>query len=316
MSLKDRYADSYNSRNFNSGNLDIFDFSTLPFEVEYFKPEEGVNIIDIIPYVVKSTKHPRVKMGKMQVGDEDYVLDLFIHTRVGASNTTVICPKGTYGKPCPICESAESYKKEGKLDEYRRLKAKRYCYYNVLDRADGDKLKIFAVSHFLFEKELIDEAKINAENGGFVDFASIEEGKSIRFRGSPTKIGTVEYLEFKGFQFVDRTPQVKKHVVEAQSKAISFPDYMVVHTYDQLFALLNGVDEDDVAETLSEVIDEPVITAKAKAVVHNEEPEEVKNPANPCPYGHTWHVDNDNTSDCDECANQNLETWKKCAKGV
>ena len=163
-----------------------------------------------------------VKKGEFEIGDKDYVMDIFTHRGVGPSEATVLCLKNTYGKPCPICEYAAQLKKQGKEDEAAALKASRRVFYNVQDLKNPDKLMIFEASHYLFEKELIDEARDDDE-GGFVDFADEETGKEIKFRCSKVTKGGYEFNEFKSFSFEERDENIPDELLE---NAISFDEIL------------------------------------------------------------------------------------------
>ncbi len=167
---------------------------------------------------------------------------------------------------------------------------------------------MFNTKYFLFEKELIEEAQTGVRmDGKYVDFANPETGKSVRFRGSLAKMGNVEYLEYKGFQFLDRSYKVTKYIAET----VSFDELIVIPTYDELFALLNGVeDEDDVltepAVVKNDEVVQPVVTPVVETIPPTQA-EEIK-----CPYGFRFGVDYDSTEKCDACLVADKTLWKRC----
>lgn len=241
-SLNKRYQSSYETKeNGNGGRKGVMDWKKVDSEIEFFSPQEGKNRINIIPYVIKTKNHPLVKKGEMEVGDKDYVMDIFVHRGVGPSEASVICLKQNYGKPCPICEQADQLKKAGKEKEAGELKPSRRVFYNVEDCKNPGSIKIFEASHYLFEKELIDEAR-DDEEGGFIDFADEETGKEIKFRCSKTTKGNISFNEFKSFSFEDRDESLSEELVES---AISFDEIMNVPTYEESEKILFGDDEDD-----------------------------------------------------------------------
>ena len=218
--LSKRYQASFETKESKGGSRKgVMDWKKVDGEVNFFKPAEGKNRINIIPYVIKTKNHPLVKRGDFEIGDTDYVMDCWVHRSIGVSEANVICLKETYGKPCPICEQSALLAKEGKDKEAKDLKPKRRVFYNVQDLKDPDKLKVFEASHNLFEKELIDEAR-DDEEGGFVDFADVENGKEIKFRASETSFGKIKYMEFKSFGFEDRDEPIPDELVESE---ISLP---------------------------------------------------------------------------------------------
>ena len=239
--LAKRYQASYENKGSSGGRAGVMDWKKVDGEVQFFSPAEGRNRINIIPYIIKSKNHPLVKKGEFEIGDKDYVMDVFVHRGVGPSEATVLCLKNTYGKPCPICEQSAILRKQGKEDEAGALKPSRRVFYNVQDLKNPDTLKVFEASHYLFEKELIDEARDDDE-GGFVDFADEEAGKEIKFRCSKVTKGKLEFNEFKSFSFEDRDDNIPDELLE---KAISFDEIMNVPTYEEVEKILYGRDEDD-----------------------------------------------------------------------
>ena len=254
--LAKRYQASYESKGSSGNKSGVMDWKKVDGDVEFFSPKEGRNRINIIPYTIKTKNHPLVKRGEFEIGDKDYVMDIFTHRGVGPSEASVVCLKSTYGKPCPICEYAAQLKKQGKEDEAAALKPSRRCFYNVQDCKNPDKLLVFEASHFLFEKELIDEAR-DDEEGGFVDFADEEAGKEIKFRCSKVSKGGFEFNEFKSFSFEDRDENIPDELLEA---AISFDEIMNVPSYEEVEKILYGEDEEDDDEDE----DEPVAKPKSK----------------------------------------------------
>lgn len=237
-----RYASSYASKDSGSGSKGgVINYRNHDGEIKFFNPTEGKHRINIIPYVIKTKNHPLVKSGEAEIGEKDYVLDFFTHRNVGPGEKTVICLKNTFGKPCPICEQASALRKAGKEKEANALKPSRRVVYNVEDLKEPGVLKVFETSHYLFEKELIEEARDDDE-GGFIDFADEEEGKEIKFRATKVKKGEMEFMEYKSFGFEDRDENLDSDLLES---AISFDELLTVPTYEEVEKILYGDDEED-----------------------------------------------------------------------
>ena len=277
--LAKRYQASYESKGSSSGKVGVMDWKKVDGEVQFFSPAEGRNRINIIPYTIKSKNHPLVKKGEFEVGDKDYVMDIFVHRGVGPSEASVLCLKNTYGKPCPICEQSALLRKQGKEDEAGALKPSRRVFYNVQDLKNPDVLKVFEASHYLFEKELIDEAR-DDEEGGFVDFADEESGKEIKFRCSKTSKGGFEFNEFKSFSFEDRDENIPDKLLES---AISFDEIMNVPTYEEAEKILYGRDEDDDDADDEEEDEVPAKKSSKKAVAKDEDDDDADDEEEPAP---------------------------------
>lgn len=326
-SLSKRYQTSYESKDSGGGNRKgVMDWSKSNSEINFFSPQEGRNRINIVPYTIKTKNHPLVKRGELEIGDLDYVMDIFIHKNIGPSEASVLCLKNTYGKPCPICELQAKLKKEGKEKEANELKASRRVFYNIEDLKEPGKLKIFETSHYLFEKELIDEAR-DDEEGGFIDFADVDEGKEIKFRASEVQKGNMKYKEFKSFSFEDRDEKLSEDLIES---AVSFDEIIRIPTYEESEKILYGVDEDDEQEEKtskkSESVDDDEV--EEKKPTHKDEDDEDETPKKSkseddeqeeeepkkcdkkcgnCPFGHEFGKDTDDFDDCDDC-----DVWDKC----
>jgi hypothetical protein len=317
-------------------------------EVKFFKPVEGKNRINIIPYRIKTKQHPLVRAGSSGVGDLDYVMDFWQHPAIGSAQENIVCPKKTFGKPCPICDLRAEAKAKGNKEDQDALRPKRRVVYNVIDVNKPERgLQVFDVSHYLFEKELIEEARASGEDGDIVDFADIEVGKVVLFRGSMESIGKGnDYLEFKGFKFIDRDEPLDDSVIDS---AVSFDEIMRVHSADEIDKILNGVedeeaederekkdkrkddderparkakDDDDEPPKKSKTRDEDdddVAAKKGAAAAarddgkttrkaqDDDEPED--KPKGKCSFGHKFGADCDDSDDCDKC-----KDWDACAK--
>jgi len=310
-SLANRYNEAYGSRNQGGSRKSVLDWGQHEGEVKFYKIKEGNNKIDIVPYVIASNNHPLVKRGTLKVGDLDYTLDIWVHKNIGPSESDVLCLKKNYGKPCPICDQADDYKKEGKKEEFDAYKAKRRVFYNVRDVLKPDEgMMVLEQSHFLFEKELIEEAKNSSDGEGIVDFADPDNGKTVKFRGSATSYQGHASIEPKNFGFIDRDSPTTKLV----KSAIAFDALITAYTADQMASLMYGADE---SEDDGEGEDEkPPVKRAAK---HDEDEDDDEPPAKKppkeegptCPHGHRFGKDNDAKPECEDC-----KVWKDCARAA
>ena len=266
-----RYANSYASRDSGSGSKGgVINYRKYDGVIKFFSPAEGKHRINIIPYVIKTKNHPLVKSGEAEIGEKDYVLDYYSHRGVGPAEKTVLCLKNTYGKPCPICEQAAALRKAGKEKEAAALKPSRRVVYNIEDLKEPGVLKVFEASHYLFEKELIEEARDDDE-GGFIDFADEEEGKEIKFRASKVTKNGMEFTEFKSFGFEDRDEELDEKLLDS---AISFDELLEVPTYEEAEKILYGDDDDSEDDEDDDSEDEKPAKKSSKKVVEEDEDDE------------------------------------------
>jgi hypothetical protein len=150
-----------------------YGYLNLPDGANLFKVEkEGVKRINIIPFIAGS-KNPSTKEG-----DYDYEVTFFTHNGLGDSGMDkVICPKATWGRPCPICEYIATLMKDYKSnkDEIKSLTAKPRQLFNVIDAFDKDEtIQIMDFSNYLFGNLLakrIETADDDEDYAAFADFA-------------------------------------------------------------------------------------------------------------------------------------------------
>ncbi len=293
---KDRYDKSYDSKG--GEGKGFLDFRSLDQEVDFFKPEIGrIYKIIIIPYTVKTKNHPGIGT-YAEIGGSDYLLDITIHRNVGAEDQDVICLK-SYNKPCPICDYTDELKEAGKEKEYKAIKSTRRAIYNIIDiRDEKYSLKVFTVSHYLFEKELVETAMGYDADGQMVTFASVKDGKVIQFRAVKGK----DWTEFKAFQFKDRPDDLDADKIDKLiDETISFDELITVYSYDELKAILYGQEPDEEDEEEEE-------SPREK----RRERKRSKDKKIGCPYDLKFGKDLDSEDDCEECKENNSRNYKAC----
>lgn len=334
--LKDRLKKSYEDRDKGMGGGTAFDWKKIDGEVKFYKMTKGKHRLNIIPYKIQSKNHPLVRSGEWEIGDEDYVFDFYLHRGIGPANSQVICQKKTLNKACPICALRAEYEEKGKKEEADDLRPQRLVLYNIIDADDPDTSEhtVLQISHFNFEKELIEEARESGADGEMVDFPDIKHGKVVTFRASEATFDGHTYFEFKNFSFENREERLDAELVE---KAISFDSIMKLPSKEEMEKILYGDDEDEDAEEEKpakrtskkdddededeeEEKPEPKKPAK-KPVDDDDEEEEVPKPkkaspkdddevAEKCPSGHKFGVETDKfPKDCDDC-----KLWDDCLK--
>lgn len=305
--FSNRYKNSDKAKSENN-RPNIFDFGDKT--PKFFKPkfvkenDTNYNRIDIVPYQIKTKKHPLIanKASGWEIGNFDYVLDVWVHKYIGPQKASVVCLHKTYGKDCPICQEAGKAYEAGNKDLYGSLKAKRRVFYNVICRTKGeddDSIQIFDTSYEWFESRLRKAAKSEAEDAGLemIDYAHPVNGKTIRFDAVDSGLNAkTPALEFSSFKFSDRD-SIEKRVKDS----ISLDEAMIVLSYEEIQKILFADETDDDEEE-----------APRKPVREEEEPAPKKEESKgSCPSGHKFGVDTDEFPECDKCPK---ETWKACEK--
>lgn len=236
--LRNKMRNDAKNKDSGGGGKRLLDISDYP-DISFFKPKVGTNNIAILPFILGTNLFAKVKDNSAK-GDEDYILDIWAHTFIGPGQDSFVCLAKTFGKPCPICEEIQSMQKDGSISKETldQIKAKRKSFFNVVDLDDEEKgIQIFDVAHFLFTKELLEEAETGDE---FVMFADLDEGKNIKFRAANDNFKGRKTLRYKNFSFVDRDP-IDEAVLED-----TFPlDKMLrVCTYEEIRDAYYGAGDD------------------------------------------------------------------------
>ncbi len=292
------------------------DFSNYE-DVKLYKPQEDYNTIDIIPYLVSTKHHPK----KYEIGDPDYILDVWVHSNVGPQNDNYVCLFKTFGLPCPICEERDARLKAGadwKSQSIQELLPSNKAIYNVIDKdSEEDKglIKIFIASFAYFERDgLLDRLEDFEKKSEQITPSSLSNGRSIEFKAVTHKFGRRDYFKYKNFSFIKRDEPYPEDIIKESyplDKMLVVPSYEEVR--DAFFARnIEGEDED---ADMNQTDDEKAIEEeKAKVEQITEGPDKDKKgkakEESKCPSGHKFGEDCDQTSDCGDCKE---EIWKECA---
>lgn len=108
----------------------------------FFKaPDDGsMAVIRMVPYPHNENNEPFIEVGW--------------HYRVGGFNS-LVCPRETFGDPCPICDLAEEIKSMGGKDNwqiFKKLSAKLRYYSPVLVRGKEDEgVKLWGYGTTIYE---------------------------------------------------------------------------------------------------------------------------------------------------------------------
>ena len=319
--LGNSYDISYNTRG--GVNRGICDWNQSKNGApKFYKAKEGddtPNKLIIVPYKIKSKAHPWVFQGKRKIGDLAYSLDIWTHYKVGPGEVSLVCPAFNYGKACPLCEMAEKWNPPADNPKAKNpYKAQRRMYYNVLDITDPDDgLKVFDVSHACFEKELIGAAQRKGTNGQSVHFADVDNatGRMVKCFGEKTNGGGFNYTKFKDFEFIERKIDVRPFI----DKTISFDELLTLYSYDEIMAIIVGVDEEDSGADPES--SEPGTDAKEETGFMNADEDAALEArrkakeaakaegANPCPSGYKFGIE---WSDYPECKKDICPVYKQC----
>jgi len=304
--LKERLQKRYEDRGKSSNREQALNFGKN--KVEFFKPKVGGNRISIVPYFIRTKNHPLVAKGDAKIGEDDFVLDLWIHRYVGPNNADIICPRKNYRKPCPICEQEKIYRDQGNKEEADSCRASHRAYYNVVDESeDSDKsVKIFSESYNNFQNELMNDA---GEEGEIIDFPNAKHGKIIKFRAEEKKFKNSTYFEYRSFKFYDRD----KLSEEVLRSAISLDECVVVHSYDEIRAIFYGEDSSDEKDD-EDLDDDNNPSSQSKHKKNDEEDEDLDDSSDSKEDESLKKKDDDDDDDDDDGKKEEPTSKKKAMK--
>jgi hypothetical protein len=153
------------------GNFD------LPFKsgVKTWKAKVGENAIRIMPPTWADASH--------------YGYDVWLHSFIGSSGSTYICPKKTFNKPCAACDEAAALKAAGEDEEAKEIAVKQKVLYYIIDRDDRKPVPQILVASWNQDKEISEASKINRTNKTlYIDHA--DEGYDVIVKRTGQKLNT------------------------------------------------------------------------------------------------------------------------------
>ncbi len=296
--LKNRTKENVKNKN-SGGGKGIID--TSKHDAQWFKPKDKTRYaIDIVPYLVTDEQLPIT----LENGYEDYLLDVWVHYNIGPNEDKVICLAKSFSKPCPICDERKQIEQDGGSDkEIKELTPSRRVIYNIIDLDDEDKgVQLFDVSHFLFEKEVLEEAETAEEE--VIIFSDREEGRTIKFRAKQEKKGGFDFITFKSINFKER----EAYDEDILDEVYPLDKMLIVPTYDEVRNLFLSLDDEQKEEEIKEPKSKPKRKRKEKEKDVDKEDKTIDKEDIDCPFGHKYGVDCDETDDCEKC-----DEWDDCA---
>lgn len=306
--IKKRQQESYEKRE-DSGKFRSIFIDPIGRD-KFWKPTVGEHQINIIPFIA-GKNNPNTPEG-----DPSYVLDIWVHSGVGVNEDQYVCPARNFDQPCPICEHQTELRKEPDYDEdyVKSLSPKRRVVYNieVLDspKEQNKGVQLFEVSHFSFEKPLMERSKL-PKGGGYVYFADVDDGQIVSFdvKEAPfttkgPKPKTIKKMDYVSFQFIPRDSPIPDDLL---TKTHCLDEIVKIPTYDELYeAFFQESKEKHVEEEKEELNDVP--EPEMEDAPEQETPGVAEDE---CPVAQIFGADFDKFNECDTCINREECAAKK-----
>lgn len=242
-----------------------FPAGVKPFKLDPNKAnvEQYVNII---PWAIETDKHPRVAKGEAKIGDNDFMLDVWVHNIDGVLKGTSLCMSHTYGRACPFEQETEGQNMPAA--KRRTIFWVQECDRNGNPIGDGQP-KIFNTSHFTFTKVLLEEADIQGKSFGLqgsVPFANPDKGYVVGFRyRMENSGGGIKYASVSRVDFYERRQPLPDKLLDSVPALDSL---LVMSTHESVRDALYGKGASAAAEEASSA---PADTTAPAASVAAEE---------------------------------------------
>lgn len=291
-SLSQKVADKSANRN----NDNSFGYLNLPEDAKIFKPKkEGNYRVNVVPYVAGKNNRDT------EEGELDYEFTFWIH-RIGDgdNNRNIVCPKKTYGKPCPICEQVEKLSRNyaENEDEIKALKAKQRELFNFVDPRDEDQtIMVYDTSYFRGFGQMLDARLRNfdddEEEDDYKNFADVPGGKTLKIRFNEESYNNNKFYAPSSIDFLDRKEEMDDSIID---KAVCLDSCLKVLGYEEILKLLAGTDDVEVKPTRTK----PTIKRGKVKDEEEEETEEEETPKAKKPTKKPVEEDEDEDDDDDD----------------
>ena len=259
-------ANRQNGRNHSS-------YLLLPDGVEMFRPrKEGNYRFNIVPYVAGKNNRDT------EQGELDYEFTFYVHKiGDGDDQRTIVCPKKTYGKPCPVCEQVERLSKNyvENEDEIKSMKAKQRQLFNIVDARDEEnRIQVYETSYFKSFGELLDKRLRNFEDEdddeNYGNFADIPGGRTLKVMFAEDTFNGNKFFAPSSIDFVTRKEELPDSIID---EAVCLDSCLKVLEYNDILKLIAGTDDGDEEEQIVEK-HRPQRAKPAKPAVEESEDED------------------------------------------
>ena len=215
----------------------------LPDKVKFFKfSKEGTVRLDVVPYRTSKRKaHPHSVDGTW------YERTYFIHRTVGADAVMVVCPKSTFGKPCPICEYRASLDKndEEEAKIIYALRPQERQLFNVIVYEDGKRSDVMVLDQPRsgLGRKIDDMVRgADEEDSHYQYYVDLEKGSTLKVNVTEMLAGTFKYFGASSVEFKQRREGYDESILD---KTVDLDAVLNVVPYDELSDMLHGTGSHD-----------------------------------------------------------------------
>ncbi len=303
---------------FGSGSLKY----TLPKDTEFFEPQKGTMILNIVPYEVTVDTNPHADRGELC-----HKRVVFVHYNIGPENDTVLCRK-TIGKRCPICEFRATLTKnwDDNEKEIKELRSSKREIFNIIDMDEDENAILFwEVAYSNFGEILDEEIEVADDDDPILGIADLGDRPILKVRFKPKKFMNNKFLAASKIS-PDEGDDFDEDILE---NVVNLDECLNILSYAELQKMFLELDDDEIEEDPA-----PEKPTKTKPKSRKKKPEPDPDPEedeekdeepdppkktrpkprrkkgkkdNPCPLGFVFGADCDQHDECDDC-----EKWDEC----
>lgn len=263
--------------------------------------------LDILPYFVTDTKHPdrNEEFDAAIEGKLWYRRPYLQHGRIGANNTTIVCPR-SISKKCPICEDHDRLRAEGAAwdspEMSGRRPQRRNLYYVMFPEDVGDyeteRAYLWDIAHGNFQELLFQELELKEE---YADFALLDGGFTLAIRFAVKSFSGTEYAVASRIDF---KPRKNKYTENLVRELTALDEVLIVKSYSEVSRIFFDTSGEDEG---SEGVNGGAGSGAARAASLSSVAQASSGRDDKCPHGYRFGWDTDTKSECGEC-----EVWGAC----
>lgn len=226
-----------------------------------FKPNDGKNVVRILPYPFQEERLP--------------FIEVWFHYGLG-KHRSFVCPKGTFGKDCPLCETLEGYRRIGYDKQrsdaefyrmsYQAHRSKARVYSPIIVRgSESEGVKFWGYAQLgVYEKQL-EGFYLDEDYAGMLDEY---EGRDLKLTYSKPEGGRNEYATTTVVPAPNASPALPKPAGKKEIEALinSIPNiwnsFLTEKTSEEIQAIIDDLMDDsgmliingDVKEDSAEIV--------------------------------------------------------------
>jgi hypothetical protein len=220
----------------------------LPDGIQFYKfKEAGTVRIDIVPY-----KLTKPHLHSYAVEGTWYERTYFVHKNVGIDKATVICPKGTFSKPCPICEykSTLDYSDPEDLKKIKELNAQERQLFNIIlpSESKGNEHKIYVLDQprFGFGRLIDDMIQKADEDDDYQYYVDLKNGLTLKLNIEEKHTDTFKFFGVSTIEFKQRKYTYDESLLDL---TVDLDTVLQITPYETIKDMFFGIGDFDVSKS-------------------------------------------------------------------